>query len=358
MRACSTTAASSWASVKRPSSISSEPSGVPSDNLHRLPSRERWWYRHCAWSPVSGSHRPREDRSAERRASTRENSQQFGAKAAPRAGIAPNCWECGSELALAEAGEGAEVSALFGRVDLAVRVLGHAVGTRVGRLDTGAVRRFRLDRGFGDGLDLAVCGPTTGAAGGGPTFTAPASTSAKMAWQTSRTGRFVLRTRSRTLRRPSSETISCQRSRSTESSSTPSSSARRMRQSSDGMTAWISRHSSTRRPSSSIATSRSTVSSQAQDGSSRPKRNEPSSARSTAKQMSMTRAISAGSSCERDHRPRSTRPRNTVLRRCRARPTSWRRRARVHRSCATTRADRAAPAVRVFPAFLGARFPR
>ena len=54
---------------------------------------------------------------------------------------------------------------------------------------------------------LAVLRRSAGGAGGGPTLTAPASTSARIAWHTSRTGRFVLRTRSRTLRRPSSATM-------------------------------------------------------------------------------------------------------------------------------------------------------
>ena len=110
---------------------------------------------------------------------------------------------------VAQAGEGAQVAALFGRVELALAVLGDAaVRARVRRLDARArtAPRARPRRRSG------ACGSrsvraATGAAGGGPTLTAPASTSAKIAWQTSSTGRFVLRTRSRTLRRPSSETI-------------------------------------------------------------------------------------------------------------------------------------------------------
>src|SRR4029079_18717331 len=111
---------------------------------------------------------------------------------------------------VAEAGEGAQVPALFGWVELVSVVVEDAVRARVRRLDAGAVGRLRLDRAV-DPTPMGAVDPrdhagapelwtprggvplpraTLGAAGAGRTMTAPASTSAKIAWQTSSTGRF------------------------------------------------------------------------------------------------------------------------------------------------------------------------
>ena len=85
----------------------------------------------------------------------------------------------------------------------------------MGRLDPRPVRRLGSTAASSRACAPFVGGCRSARRGGGPTLTAPSSTSSRIAWHTSSTGRFVLRTRSRTLRRPSSATTSCQRSRST-----------------------------------------------------------------------------------------------------------------------------------------------
>ena len=131
-----TTAASSWASVRRPSSISSEPSGVPSDNLHRLPSartQEISALSVVGCIRISLSVRTRNPRNrptvGRDPCATSSESLQPGGRRNVGGAV---------RSAVAKAGEGAEVAALFGGVDLALVVVAD-VARRSGR--GGATRR-------------------------------------------------------------------------------------------------------------------------------------------------------------------------------------------------------------------------